>query len=337
MKKLLAVILTLTMLFALCSCGNTDKSKDESQSKGDTVVAEEMNVYVLSGPTGIGAVNLWAKSDSGNTQNKYHFSCVSANDEIVAAVSKGDADIAAVATNMAAALYNKTDGNVEVIAVNTLSVLSMLVKNDEIKSLDDLKGKDIYAPGQGANPEYILRYILSGNGIDPDKDVNIHFVAEGSELMSVWASDPSAVILAPQPVATSLLVNNKDDAKVIFDMSDEWNKIADDSKLMMGCAIVRKDYLKEYPDAVKLFLEEYKESVMTAVNDPESTGTLCESYGIIPKAAIATKAIPSCGLTFVTGAEMKNDLSGYLSVMFNANPKSVGGSLPADDFYYVAE
>lgn len=337
MKKLLAVILTLTMLFALCSCGNADKSKDESQSKGDAVVAEEMNVYVLSGPTGIGAVNLWAKSDSGNTQNKYHFSCVSANDEIVAAVSKGDADIAAVATNMAAALYNKTDGNVEVIAVNTLSVLSMLAKNDEIKSLDDLKGKDIYAPGQGANPEYILRYILSGNGIDPDKDVNIHFVAEGSELMSVWASDPSAVILAPQPVATSLLVNNKDDAKVIFDMSDEWNKIADDSKLMMGCAIVRKDYLKEHPDAVKLFLEEYKESVMTAVNDPESTGTLCESYGIIPKAAIATKAIPSCGLTFVTGAEMKNDLSGYLSVMFNANPKSVGGSLPADDFYYVAE
>ena len=337
MKKLLAVILTLTMLFALCSCGNTDKSKDESQSKGDTVVAEEMNVYVLSGPTGIGAVNLWAKSDSGNTQNKYHFSCVSANDEIVAAVSKGDADIAAVATNMAAALYNKTDGNVEVIAVNTLSVLSMLAKNDEIKSLDDLKGKDIYAPGQGANPEYILRYILSGNGIDPDKDVNIHFVAEGSELMSVWASDPSDVILAPQPVATSLLVNNKDDAKVIFDMFDEWNKIADDSKLRMGGAIVRKDYLKEHHDAVKLFLEEYKESVMTAVNDPESTGTLCESYGIIPKAAIATKAIPSCGLTFVTGAEMKNDLSGYLSVMFNANPKSVGGSLPADDFYYVAE
>ena len=295
-----------------------------------------MNLYVLSGPTGIGAMNLWAAADAGETQNTYYITMPGANDEVVAAISNGDADIAAVATNLAATLYNKTSGGVTVLAVNTLGVLSLLGSGQEIASIADLAGKTIYAPSQGANPEYILRYVLNGNGLDPDKDVTIRFVGEGSELLTVWQTDPEAVIMAPQPVATSILMQNEN-ARTLFNMTDEWDRVSGgDSTLMMGCVIVRNEFLQENPGAVALFLQEYAASIEKAQSDVEGTAALCEQYGLIPKAALAQKAIPSCGLTFVTGAEMKSALSGYLQVMFDADPKSVGGAMPGDDFYYGA-
>ena len=333
-RSLVSLLLALTLVLSLTACGT--QANTEPEQPDDTPAPAEVNLYVLSGPTGIGAMNLWAAADAGETQNTYHITMPGANDEVVAAISNGDADIAAVATNLAATLYNKTSGGVTVLAVNTLGVLSLLGSGQEIASIADLAGKTIYAPGQGANPEYILRYVLSGNGLDPDKDVTIQFVGEGSELLTVWQTDPEAVIMAPQPVATSILMQNEN-TRTLFNMTDEWDKVSGgDSTLMMGCVIVRNAFLQENPGAVELFLQEYAASIEKAQSDVEGTAALCEQYGLIPKAALAQKAIPSCGLTFVTGAEMKSALSGYLQVMFDADPKSVGGAMPGDDFYYGA-
>ena len=331
MKKLVSVLLVLAMVFALAACG---QKTEPAPAPAEPV---DMNVYVLAGPTGIGAVNLRAKAEAGEAlANNYTVTMTGANDEVVAAVSNGDADIACVATNLAATLYNKTQGGVKVLAVNTLGVLSMLTNGAELTTVADLKGKTIYSPGQGANPEYILRYVLQGNGLDPDKDVNIQFVSEGSELLSVWQNDPEAIVMAPQPVATTLLMQNEGSAKA-FDMTEEWNKVSGgDSTLMMGCVIVRTAFLEEHPEAVEGFLADYAASIEAAQTDLEGTAALCEQYGIIPKAPLAMKAIPQCGLTYVAGADMKAQLGGYLQVMFDANPKSVGGALPADDFYYGA-
>lgn len=333
-KSLVSLLLALTLALSLTACGT--QANTEPEQPDDTPVPAEVNLYVLSGPTGIGAMNLWAAADAGETQNTYHITMPGANDEVVAAISNGDADIAAVATNLAATLYNKTSGGVTVLAVNTLGVLSLLGNGQEVATIADLAGKTIYAPGQGANPEYILRYVLTGNGLDPDKDVTIQFVGEGSELLTVWQTDPEAIIMASQPVATSILMQNEN-AVTLFNMTDEWDKVSGgDSTLMMGCVIVRNEFLQENPGAVALFLQEYAASIEKAQSDVEGTAALCEQYGLIPKAALAKAAIPSCGLTFVTGAEMKSALSGYLQVMFDADLKSVGGAMPGDDFYYGA-
>ncbi len=333
-KSLFSLLLALTLALSLTACGT--QANTEPEQPDDTPAPAEVNLYVLSGPTGIGAMNLWAAADAGETQNTYHITMPGANDEVVAAISNGDADIAAVATNLAATLYNKTSGGVTVLAVNTLGVLSLLGNGQEVATIADLAGKTIYAPGQGANPEYILRYVLTGNGLDPDKDVTIQFVGEGSELLTVWQTDPEAIIMAPQPVATSILMQNEN-AVTLFNMTDEWDKVSGgDSTLMMGCVIVRNEFLQENPGAVALFLQEYAASIEKAQSDVEGTAALCEQYGLIPKAALAKAAIPSCGLTFVTGAEMKSALSGYLQVMFDADLKSVGGAMPGDDFYYGA-
>ena len=332
MKRFLSLLLVLVLVLCLAACAQQDVVVGQEQTEREPM---DVNVYVLSGPTGIGAMNLWAQADAGETFDRYHFTMPGANDEVVAAISNGTADIACVATNLAATLYNKTDAGVICLAVNTLGVLHLLTNGEALDSIADLAGKTIYLPGQGANPEYILRYVLNGNGLDPDSDVTLSFVGEGSELMTVWQNEPTAVILAPQPVATSILMKYENAAEA-FDMTQEWDKVSGgDSTLMMGCVIVRKDFCAQYPRTVKDFMEAYAASIALAQTDVTGTAALCERYGLIPKAALAEKAIPYCGLAYVDGDEMKAQLSGYLQVMFDADPKSVGGKLPGDDFYYV--
>ena len=324
MKKLVSWLLALAVVFSLTACG---------AQRAETA---EMNVYVLAGPTGVGAMNLWAKSDAGETENTYHFTMAGSNDEVVAAISRGEADMAAVATNMAAALYQKTQGGVTVLAVNTLGVLSLLTSGEALASAADLKGRTVYSIGQGANPEYILRYVLRENGLDPDRDVTLRFAGDAGELMGVWQSEPDAVIMAPQPAATAMLMQYEG-SRLCLDMTEEWNRVSGgESTLMMGCVIVRSAFLAEHQGAVDTFLREYAASIEAAQSDAAATAVLCERYGLLPKAALAEQAIPHCGLTFVSGSTMKAQLGGYLQVMFDANPKSVGGKLPDDGFYYGA-
>ena len=322
MKKLTSLLLSLVLMISVLACGASAKTSTKVRIAG------------LKGPTTMGLVNLLSMEKDGTASLDYDLQLYGAADEIVPLLMKGELDMAAIPANLAATLYQKTNGGIQAVAVNTLGVLYVVEQGDTVQSMADLKGRTILSTGKGTTPEYVLRYLLNANGIDPDKDVTIQFVGEGSELLTVWQSDPDAVILAPQPVATSILMQNENAAK-LFDMTEEWSKISG-NQLMMGCVIVRNAFLQENPGAVELFLKEYAASIEKAQTDVEGTAALCEQYGLIPKAALAQKAIPSCGLTFVTGAEMKTDLSAYLQVMYDADPKSVGGALPGDDFYYGA-
>lgn len=333
MKKIFSLILALVLVLSLAACGGN--ANTESSAPDSSVSYKETNVYVLSGPTGIGAANLKELADKEETTGDYNITVVAQPDEVVAKISKGEADIAAIATNLAAKLYNKTNGGISILAVNTLGVLNVVTPDGvEVQSLADLKGKKVYATGQGSNPEYVINYLFEKNNIDKEKDLTLEYKAEGTELLSVWATDPKAVIIAPQPVATTLTVQHQG-SKIAIDLTDEWDKVSTDSALMMGCIVVRNEFLKDNKATVDKFLEEYKASIEKANNDIDATATLCETYGIVAKAAIAKKAIPNCNLCFIKGEDMKTKLSGYLKVLFDADKTAVGGKLPEDNFYYA--
>lgn len=282
---------------------------------------------------------LWANADAKEAVNDYTFNLVSDPTLAVAAITSGSADIAAVPTNLASTLYKKTSGKVQVLAVNTLGVLYMLDCGAGISSVQDLKGKEIYTSGQGANPEYILNYVLEKNGLDPKKDVTIRFVEDNDALVAAIVQGKAQVAMVPEPKATACLVQMKSVGKTVqvaLNMTEEWNKVAGGSSaLMMGCVIARKDFVEKNPVAVQAFLQEYKASIEAVKADVAAAAKLCETYKIIPKAAIAQQAIPRCNLTFVSGAQMKTQLSGYLNVLYAANKASIGGGMPADDFYYA--
>lgn len=333
MKKLLAILLALTLVFALAGCKSNDTVSTAPENSSETYTAVDMSVACMTGPTGIGMAKLMADSDANATENNYTFTVASAASDITGKFLNGEINIASVPTNVAATLYNKTEGKVRMLAVNTYGVLSILEKGNTIKSVADLKGKTIYSTGQGQNPEFILKYILTENGINPETDVTINFVSS-EDLVAKLISGEAEVALAPEPAATTVMVKNQELNRALS-INDEWAKVSD-SKLMMGCIIALDSYVTVNEKAVEKFLEEYEKSVKFATENIDETATHCAAYNITATDVIAKKAIPTCNLCYVTGSDMKNNVNAYYNVLFNADATSVGGKLPADDLFYKA-
>lgn len=333
------------------SAGETasDAAKTEESVSSDAASAEtaasavpeedpvDINITALKGPTAMGMVQFMDGADKGTiTDNQYHFTITDAPDEVAPLVVQGKTDIAAVPGNLASVLYNKTNGDVKVLAINTLGVLYIVDNGSPVTSIADLKGRTLYASGKGSTPEYVLNYILEQNGLDPASDVNIEWKSEHAEALSALLADSKAVAMLPQPFAT-VAQTKAETVQLDLDLTQEWDALQKDSaapsSLVMGVAIVRTAFLEEHPDAVQEFLEHYSDSVAYVNSSTEDAAALVGQYDIVP-APVAAKALPYCNISFITGSEMKDKLSGFLSVLYEQAPESVGGALPGDDFYY---
>ncbi len=297
-----------------------------AQKKDDTVV----RVGSLKGPTTIGIVNLMDKASKGTSEGKYDFAMSAAPDEITAKVVSGDLDIALVPANLASVLYNKTEGGVTVIDINTLGVLYCVTGDASVTSVKSLAGRKVITTGQGATPEYSLRYLLEQNGIT---DCEIEFKSEATEVAAVLAEDPSQIAVLPQPFATVACAQNESIA-VTFSLEEEWQLATGGLGMVTGVTVVRNEFLKAHPEAVKTFIKEHGESVNAANSDLDTTAALVVAQEIIGKEPLAKKAIPACNVVCMTGDSVKNNLAPYLEVLYNSDPKSVGGKLPGDEFYY---
>jgi len=326
MKKVLVLMLALVMcLGVLAGCG--EKPADPA----------DVRVVAMSGPTGMGMVQFFDNIDNGKlTDNNYSYTIAGAADEVGPLLVQSKADIAAVPANLAATLYNNTDGGVQVLAVNTLGVVYVIEKGEAINSVEDLRGKTIYSIGKGTTPEYSLNYVLNGHGIDPAKDVTIEWKAEAAEALAAFMQAEDAIAVLPQPFVTTAQMKN-DNIRVALGLAYEWIELQEGvenpSSMITGVVVARTEFINEHPEAVSAFLDHYKASIEFVNSDVEAAGDLVGKYEIV-KAEVAKKAIPDCNIVFIEGADMKAQLSGYLNVLFEANPKSVGGKLPADDFYY---
>lgn len=313
---------------------------EETQSQTETASGEEtaVNVMALKGPTAMGMVQLMDSAEAGSVNgNSYTFTIAASADEVTPKLVQGEANIAAVPANLASVLYNNTEGQVQVLAINTLGVLYIVENGDSVQSVSDLAGKTIYASGKGSTPEYALNYILSENGIDPETDVTIEWKSEHSECVAALASDENGIAMLPQPFVTTAQTQNEN-LRVALDLTEEWDALQADaeapSALLTGVVVVRTAFAEEHPEAVNAFLDSYKESVDYVNANVTDAAALIEKYDIVT-AAVAEKALPYCNITFIEGTEMQEKLSGYLNVLYEQNPTSVGGALPADDFYYI--
>lgn len=317
-NKIIATVLSAVMaLGMLAGC---------AQKKDDTVV----RVGSLKGPTTIGIVNLMDKASKGEASGKYEFTMSAAPDEITAKIVSGDIDIALVPANLASVLYNKTEGKVTAIDINTLGVLYCVTGDSSIKSVKDLAGKKVITTGQGATPEYSLRYLLDQNGIS---DCEIEFKSESTEVAAVLAEDPAKIAVLPQPFVTVACAQN-DAISVAFSLEDEWQTATNGLGMVTGVTIVRNDFLKDHKASVETFLKEHSESVNAANTDLDKTAALVVEKEIIGKEPLAKKAIPACNVVCITGDSVKKNLKAYLTVLFNSDPKSVGGKLPGEEFYF---
>lgn len=304
-------------------------------SSGSNEDRTDINIAVMTGPTAIGLVKVMKDNEDNAADNNYNFQVFGEATEISTGLVKGELDVACVPCNLASVLYNKTEGSIVVAGINTLGVLYIVETGDTIHSVSDLAGKTIYTTGQGTTPEYTLRYILSGNGINPDSDVTIEFKSEAAEVVSALSENPDAIAMLPQPYVT-VAMNNNDALHIALDITEEWEKLDSDSTVITGVVVARKEWADAHSDAFNEFLSEYPESAAFTNDNIEEAAELIEHFGIF-KASIAKKAIPYCNVTFISGDEMKSKISSYLNVLYEQNPASVGGALPGDDFYYMTE
>lgn len=362
--KSIAAVLTAVMLSAcLTACGGSEEVAEslatdesvvetiaetsadgtEAQTTEDVQTADEnaektlIRVGSLKGPTSLGLLFLKNAAENDEASNDYEFTMATGADELLPLMIKGELDIALVPANVASTLYAKTEGAVCVLDINTLGVLYMVSGDDSITSIADLAGKTVYLTGQGTTPDYVLQYLLAANELSLD-DLTVEYKSEATEVAAVLAENPDAIGLLPQPFVTSALMQN-DALSVILNMTEEWDNAQgeDAGRLVTGVTVVRKEFLEENEEAVRSFMASHEASAEAINLDPATGAALAVENEIVGKEAIAEKAIPQCNITYIDGAQMKEDLSGYLNVLYNLSPDAVGGSLPGDDFYYGAE
>lgn len=324
--RVLTVLLSMVLACGvLAGCGSRQASAGQ-----DTLI----RVGSMKGPTSMGLLSLKEKSDNGEAAGQYEFHMYTAADEILPLMIKGDLDIALLPANVASVLYNKTEGAVTVIDINTLGVLYMVSGNTEIATMGDLKGKTIYLTGKGTTPDYVLNYLLDAHGLAAD--CTLEYKSEATEVAAVLAQNPDAVGLLPQPFVTAACAQNEALA-VVLDMNEEWDALQgeDGSRMVTGVTVVRNGFLAANEAAVRNFMKEHEESANAMNADAEKGAQLVVAAGIIAKEPIAKKALPACNITYMDGEEMKQALLGYLGVLAQQSSEAVGGTLPGDDFYYV--
>ena len=341
-KKLLALALTLALALSLAGCGKTDTEDTGTEEQTQTeeqaeepVTGESYAIAALKGPTAMGLVKLMSEAEAGaDLINDYTFTLAASADEVSPLLMKGELDMACVPANLAAVLYQKTEGDIVTLAVNTLGVLYIVENGNAVQSMADLAGKTIVASGKGSTPEYALRYLLSENGLDPDADVTIDWKSEHSECVSALATGAATIAMLPQPFVT-VAQSKIEGLRVALDLTEQWDALDNGSALLTGVIVARREVVEANPAAVDAFLKDYAGSVEWVNANTAEAAELIGSYDIV-EAAVAEKALPYCNIVCITGTEMKDKLSGYLQVLADADASSVGGAMPGDDFYYGA-
>lgn len=337
--KILALIMAVMMiLIAFAACADTKTNEEPTtdaeiatgEAESNANETEVINVSLLKGPTGMGGAYMWTKSDKGETENNYNINLDTDATVVGPKLMQGEYDIAAIPTNLAASLYQKSQGKVKVIAVNTLGVLYIVTKDGAVSSVDDLKGKTILASGQGTIAEYALNYVLEANDLVIGTDVTIEFSTEHAESVTKAIAGGYDAVLLPEPFVSQIITKDPS-FSVAINITEEWEKTGD-CTLAMGCVAVNSKFYEENKDAVKKFLADYSESVNYVNANIEDAATLIEAHNIMP-AAVAKKAIPNANIVCYTGEEMKTALSSCYKVLFEQNAKIIGGQMPGDDFY----
>ena len=342
-KKTLSLTLALLLALSLTACGQKAEepapaeppAQEEPVQEAPAEESVTTRIAALKGPTAMGLVKLMSDDPQSADGPLYDFTLAGAADEVTPSLIKGDLDMACVPANLASVLYNKTEGQIVTLAVNTLGVIYIVENGNAVQSMADLAGKTIVGAGKGSTPEYALRYLLSENGIDPDKDVVIDWKSEHAECVAALASGAATIALLPQPFVT-VAQTKIEGLRMALDLTAEWDALDNGSGMITGVVVARKSFVEEHPAAVAAFLKDYAESVNWVNSNNADAAQLISEYGIIEAAPVAQKALPYCNIVCITGEEMGVKLSGYIQVLFEAEPTALGGKLPGDDFYYNA-
>lgn len=324
MKRAIAWILCLLMAVSAVGCAREEEKQTEK---------EAVRLGGLTGPTTMGMVKLLEENEAGKTENSYEFTLAGSADELTPLFIQGELDIISVPVNLGSVLYNKTNVEVQMLCVNTLGVLYVLEKGgNSVQSIEDLKGKTLYATGKGSTPEYTLAYLLEQKGLKLGEDVQVEWKSEPGEIVAQLAAMDSALCMLPQPYVT-VAMSKVEGLEMRVDLTEEWDKLGTGTRLITSGVFVRKEFAESHPEAVEKFLEEFEASVEYVNGNVAEAAQLVEKY-INVKREVAEQAIPYCHMVCIQGKEMADSAQAFLAILHGQKPEAIGGALPHGDFYY---
>lgn len=313
-----------------------EETQEKSEAKEMPPTQTKLRLAALKGPTSMGMAYVLSSSEQGETVQESRI--LGAPDEIVPLLLKKEIDVAAVPSNLAAVLYAKTKGDIQVLNINTLGVLYLVERGERIHTMEDIKGKTVLASGKGSAPEFVLRYLLEANGLSIE-DISLEWKSEHTEVVAALAENEDAIALLPEPFVSSAEAQFSDFRRAL-DLTAEWEAVQHEenhpSALVMGVLVARREVVQDHPEEISRLLTRVSESVAKVNADPVAASKVIGDLGIVPE-KIAAKAIPHANIVCLTGEEMKTKLEGYLRVLEQLNPKAIGGTLPAEDFYHLPE
>lgn len=295
-----------------------------------TKPVEPLEVAALNGPTGIGMVQMLEEME-GAENPKYNIVLYQSPDEIVGKVVSGELDIACVPSNLGAVLYNKTEGGIKLLGMNTLGVLYIVENGQTVQNIEDLKGKTILSSGKDSTPEFVLNYILNEAGLVPGEDVTVEFMGNHSDIASKLMAEEGTIALLPEPFVTTVLAKDEN-IRMAIDVNEAWNNL-NQMDLPMGIIVANANVVKDNAKGIEAFLEDYEASVKFVDENLEDAATLVEKFGIVPNAALAKVAIPKCNIVYRDNSDSEDSLNKFYEILEQANPKAVGGKLPDEAFY----
>lgn len=331
-RKHLLLFMTFALVLSLAACSSNDANKAEEKIENEVEKVEEklekvdINVAGLKGATTIGLAKLVDEEETDYFD--IDFEMYNMPEEIVAGLTKGEIDIAAVPANLASVLYNKTEGEIQVASVNTLGVLYIVENSDNIKDINDLEGKTIYTLGKGTTPEGVLNSFIKENNLE---NVNIEFKQEASEIAAILNKEENVIAMIPEPFVSVVSMKNEN-VRRVFDMADEWEKI-NNSPQVTGVLVARKEFIDNNKEVFDKFLEEYEKSINFANENVAEVSKIVEDFEIVPE-GLGEKSIPNINMQYIDGSDMQEAVSKYLEKLYEFEPKLVGGKLPDEGFYY---
>ena len=335
MKKFCLLAMVMITMLAFASCGRgTESPAAELPQPVEPAVAPVLRVAAMRGPTALGLLHLMNMHEEGNARNEYAFEFLGAPVEVPPLLVQNAIDFASIPGNLSSILYNQLDGQVQALAIVTLGVLHIVDTTGDISSVADLEGRTIFITGQGATPEFALNYVLTQNGLTPGVDVNIEFRAEPPEIMAMLQTGLADVAMLPEPFL-STAVAQVEGLNVALDLTEEWDRVQPDYSLIMSVVVGQREFIESNPEAVAVFMEEYAASINFMTTYIPEAAQLVADFGLAANAEVAAAALPRTHIVFITGEEMRRHLTGFFSVLYEANPQSIGGELPGDDFFFI--
>lgn len=325
-KRIFAILMAAVMLFSFASCKDGNGGVTDPEETTSYIRENKTRISVLDGVDILGTAKLKVSRD-------YAYTVTTCNDaaEIMNMVTEGKADLAALPLDLAAKLYNTTNGGVKIIAVNNLGALHLLTSDKEATEFSDMKGETVYATGKGGYYEYYINYILTQNGIDPEKDVTIEY-KEQDELINFALSGNAKFCFIPEPYATRVVMENEEMNRFI-NLVAQWEKAAG-TKPVQGVVVARTEYIEQNPEYIEQFLSQNEVSLNFLNVDGTQGPSFLLNNNYFSTLEIAQACIPACNLVFMKGEDMKPEIKGVFDVFYGVDPASVGGAIPDDSIFY---